>query len=85
MEAIGKKTQSSLIIISCLQLEKFCKMAIYAYSKIRIMHNLAYSRVIKGTKVLVVIKRNVIHGQRPDMEKRHTQQKHTVTKIIHTK
>ena len=28
---------------------------------------------------------NVIQGQRPDMAKRHTQQKHKVTKIIYTK
>ena len=27
---------------------------------------------------------NVIQRQRPDMENRHTQQKHRVTKIIHT-
>ena len=28
---------------------------------------------------------NVIQGQRPDIENRHTQQEHKVTKIIHTK
>ena len=30
-------------------------------------------------------KNNVIQGQKPDMENRHTQQKHEVTKFIHTK
>ena len=32
-------------------------------------------RVIKGTKVIAVIKKNVIQGQREDMENRHTQQR----------
>ena len=29
--------------------------------------------------------KNVIQGQRLDMENRHTQQKHKIIKIIHTK
>ena len=31
--------------------------------------------VIKGTKVIAVIKINVIQGQRPNMENRYTQQR----------
>ena len=38
-------------------------------------------RVIKGTNVIAVIKR--IQGQRPDMEKRHTQQR-TYSNLNHT-
>ena len=28
--------------------------------------------------------KNVIHGQRPDMENRHTDKEHKITKILHT-